>query len=481
MTFTSGNDWAKACCLPSGSHRVYRVTKRKLTSRDAARILADEVGVEPGQVSMCGWKDRQGVTVQHMSVPQGRDLRIDSSELKIQAVGFAKEALASDDSRGNAFEIRVRDLGSHELRILRENLEVVRTSGVANYFDDQRFGNLTHRQGWIARDLMRGDHERALMSILAAPSPHDDERRGHFKARMREAWGDWVKCLEVARRFREHHSIFEHLQRAPRDFAGAFEFVASRLRLIHLFAYQSHVWNRAVVARIRDTLDVQDRVVMLSEEGKFLSWAGREPIWAERRSVFRLPGPGLEDVHDPDEHEAFRDVLAAERLVPDEFRIEGVPGFQLKGEDRPLVLKPAHMRVRPRENDTENRGRWSVVVRFELPRGAYATLVVKRLFATAVGERPARYDRPRSWHDGNARHGGKGGGGGHRRRREGGGSSHDSEWKSDGARRNRSRRGGSHQGNGSGSSFGRGGGGRGPNDRDGGRPGRGPRNSWNER
>ncbi|MEX1024599.1 MAG: tRNA pseudouridine(13) synthase TruD [Planctomycetota bacterium] len=400
---------AEGVLQASGPHRVYRVTKRKLTSREAARVLAEEAGVEQGQIAMCGWKDRQGITVQHMSVPRGRDVRMDSTELKIDSVGFAQAALDSDNSRGNAFEIRIRDLGPYELGTLRESLDVVRQSGVANYFDDQRFGNLKHNQGWIARDLMQGEHERALKSILAAPSPHDDERRGHFKARMRDAWGDWVQCLEVARRFREHHSIFEHLQRAPTDFAGAFEFVASRLRLIHLFAYQSHIWNRAVAARVGSTLDVSQRVVMYSEEGKLLSWAGREPIWAERRDVFRLPGPGLEDVTDPDEYAAFRDVLAAEGLVADRFRIDGVPGFQLKGEDRPLILRPAHMRVRPRERDTENHDRWSVVVRFELPRGAYATLVVKRLFASSTAARPPRFEGGRR--EGGAKPWGGGGGG----------------------------------------------------------------------
>lgn len=41
-----------------GGHRVYRVTKRKLTSPEAAEVLAKEAGVEIGDVSMAGLKDR---------------------------------------------------------------------------------------------------------------------------------------------------------------------------------------------------------------------------------------------------------------------------------------------------------------------------------------------------------------------------------------------------------------------------------------
>jgi tRNA(Glu) U13 pseudouridine synthase TruD len=67
-----------------------------------------------------------------------------------------------------------------------------------------------------------------------------------------------------------------------------------------------------------------------------------------------------------------------------------VPGFHLKGEERALIVRPAHLRVRPPEPDGLNRGFSAVRVRFELPRGSYATLIVKRLFAEAVGEGRAR-------------------------------------------------------------------------------------------
>ena len=55
-----------------GDHRVYRVTKRKLTSVEAARAIAQEAGVEPNEVHIAGLKDRQGITTQYMSVARGK-------------------------------------------------------------------------------------------------------------------------------------------------------------------------------------------------------------------------------------------------------------------------------------------------------------------------------------------------------------------------------------------------------------------------
>jgi tRNA pseudouridine13 synthase len=284
----------------------------------------------------------------------------------------------------------VRGLEREELDALRANLPLVREQGVVNYFDDQRFGNLRHRQGWIALMLMRGEHEAALKRLLAGPSPHDDRRNAAFKHALGENWGDWRECRDVAGRFGAHHSVFEHLKRTPDDFAGAFEHVATRLRLIHLYAFQSHLWNRVVSTWIAERCEPALQVHAETVEGPLVFPSGPLP-GVGPEATFRLPGPRLADVGDPEQRALYADALAALRMVPADFDIQGVPGFQLKGEERPLQIVPRHLRIRPSEPDPLNRGLRLVKLRFELPRGAYATLVVKRLLARDTN---ARYSRP---------------------------------------------------------------------------------------
>ena len=107
-------------------------------------MLAREAGVQPSDVAMAGLKDRQGVTIQYMSVPGGRAVDFESPELRIEPVGRLDRAISSADSRGNAFEITARALDGPELNAMRRNLPIIREMGVVNYFDDQRFGNLRH-------------------------------------------------------------------------------------------------------------------------------------------------------------------------------------------------------------------------------------------------------------------------------------------------------------------------------------------------
>lgn len=364
-----------------GEYRIYRVTKRKITTPEALDVLAAEAGVEVGRIGLAGWKDRQGITVQYMSIPRGRVVRLQSQELLIETEGFASEPFSSEFSRGNAFEINVRNLLGSDLARMRVNLPLIRQFGYVDYFDDQRFGNLVHGQGWIAKELMLGRHEEALRAMIAAPSPRDNDYFRKFKGSLERCWGDWKACRDVAGRYGAHHSVFEALGRDPEDFAGAFTHVSARFRLIHLYAWQSHLWNRAVTQFMRDSLPLEERVLIDCAEG-VLVMPAREPSSAIlQRASFRLPGECLADVEDPVELTAYEDVLAEEGMVAAQLRIEGVSGFFMKGESRSLMVKPQHLRVRPALDDPLNPGARMVRIRFELPRGSYASLLIKRLFS----------------------------------------------------------------------------------------------------
>jgi tRNA pseudouridine13 synthase len=373
--------------VESGEHRVYRVTKRKLTTQKAVAILAEEAGVERREVGIAGFKDRQAISTQYMSVPGGRPVRVQTGEIRIEFVGFAREPLTSEKSQGNAFELTVRGLSRPDVTLLRTNLPLVREHGLVDYFDDQRFGNLTHGQGWVAKELMLGRPEEALKMLLASRNPSDDDAHRRFKDEVLRDWGDWRACRDHAGRLGEYHSVFEHLAKQPDDFSGAFARVATRLRLIHLFAWQSHLWNRAVADRLRTLLPLQERVLLDCVEGPLVSHAGPLPRALADRPRFPLPGERLEGIDEPEDVALYTAVLAREGMTPAELAVvPEIPGFVLKAELRELVVVPRHLRVRPPEPDTLARGAMQVRVRFELPRGSYASLVVKRLLARPHGQ-----------------------------------------------------------------------------------------------
>ena len=328
-----------------GRHRVYRVTKRKLTSIEAARFLGETAGVSGSDVSMAGLKDKQGVTTQYMSIQKGKRVQYKDQELDIETVGFGRDALSSHDSNGNAFQIIARDLGASEVVKIRSSLDSVREHGLPNYFDEQRFGNLRHNQGWIAKGLMLGQTDQALKRLLTAVSDYDPEREKSMKVALARKWGNWRACRDVAGRFGRHHSVFEHLRRDVDDFAGAFRFVASRIRLIHLYAWQSHVWNRALARHFDGCTPSREKFVVRTAEGPQVFPKGLGMMPAEWEGSLPLPGNRLAGVDHSDQVALFEAVLKREDLTRSQFAIEGVPGFVLKPEPRPALVRDGRVGV----------------------------------------------------------------------------------------------------------------------------------------
>ena len=379
--------------LGPGDHTLHRVTKKGLTTFEAADVLARGAGVERDRIAYAGLKDKDGITGQFMTVEGGRPYRHKEPQLTITPIGSAKRALTSDDVEGNAFEVVVRDLTGDDMRRLRINLAQVREHGLPNYFDDQRFGCLRHGQGFVVRDLLRGDFEAALKALLTAPSPFGAEKVEAYKAGIARRWGDWGELRSYCRD-RRGSSVFAHLAEHPGDFAGALERgIASREKTIHLFAYQSYLWNRALGLEVLRVVPEEDRVWLPGDAGPLPTWRTLSPEARAELESFELPllGPGVELGDRARRH--YEAVFRAEGFRMEDFLALDLSGFRPLAEPRAIGMDPEFLRAAPSEPDELHRKKQKMRVRFTLPRGRYATLVLKRLLApTEAGAR-----RPRLW------------------------------------------------------------------------------------
>jgi tRNA pseudouridine13 synthase len=363
-----------------GEHHVHVLTKEKLDTLTALARVAHVAGIPRTAISFAGLKDRQGITEQWISLPNLK-VQIDEPGLQVKYVGRSDQPVTSKQNQGNHFVIVVRGLTMGEAGRLRRNLPAVLKAGLPNYFDDQRFGCLKHGQGFIVAELLRGRAEKALRSLIATPSNEAEGGDVALKRMLSRHWGDWEACRDVARGplFRP---IFEHLIKRPRDFPGAIAKVTQRLKLIHLYAFQSFLWNRAVSRYLERFIPDRERVRLRTLAGEHQAWrylpqdkpdlllSAELPLVAHNTEfkdrLFRALTLGVLD----------EGGLSLPRLQGSE-----VAGMVFKEELRPLVLKPLDLRVGPLQTDEENAGRSKVKIEFALPRGAYATLVVKRLFA----------------------------------------------------------------------------------------------------
>ena len=225
-----------------GEFYVHVLRKEKLDTPRALALVAQEAGVSRGDIAFAGLKDRQGQTEQWITI-RGRRFDFRGGGVEVRFKGRTARPLTSKMSRGNHFDIQVRDLGEADVERLLRRLPLIRRCGFPNYFDDQRFGCLKHGQGFAQRNVLRGEWETALHRLLARPSKVALTGDVKLKRLLERHWGDWEACASFSRG-PLYGKVFQHLVRRPDDFRGALELMPTRVKLINAYAWQSMVWNR---------------------------------------------------------------------------------------------------------------------------------------------------------------------------------------------------------------------------------------------
>lgn len=372
-----------------GEYFVHVLRKEKLDTQEALARLARMANVRREDLAFAGLKDRQGRTEQWISI-RGKRFEYRSRNLTVLFRGRTDRPVNSQMSRGNRFEIVVRDLGREEVATIQANAARIELEGLPNYFDDQRFGCLRHGQGFVMRSILLGDHEEALRKLIAHPSPIAITGDVKLKRVLAKRWGDWEACAGVARG-PVYQRVFEHLREKRGGFREALELLPTRVKLIHSFAYQSYLWNRAVDRMLHGMLARGARVSLRSLTGWLTAWDKpfREVLADLKQLDTPLHGPEG-PAGSPEFRKAVQEILVEQGLRQVDLDAAAIPGMKWRAEERALGVRPRQFSLSEDSPDETERGRRKVSLAFALPRGSYATLVVKRLLAgVESGRRPA--------------------------------------------------------------------------------------------
>jgi tRNA pseudouridine13 synthase len=378
--------------VENGPFRVYLMDKQKISTFDAVLRIQSRFGLKPGSVSYCGLKDKQGRTEQLIAV-KGFDIDMQDEDLRVKFMGRTDKALSSANTTSNRFAVTVREIRESELSEVTMAAAEVNRLGVVNYFDSQRFGSLKHGQGFIAKELLRGDFETALRNFLAKPSELDRTDDAKVKAFWRDNWGNWTaKCpfAANARYFR----ILKSLRDEPTDFVKAFLAIDSDQRAMQLFTYQSYIWNESA-RRLLQLLLSRDAIFpMPYQAGTLLLHKDAPPDILRKMREMTVPllAPNT-TFTDPVVEEAVNWVLGKEKLKLEDLRIKESPKLLFfKHEERPFTVVPQKLVVGRQQPDEMNRGFIKVNIAFTLPPGSYATLMVKRIFHFGVRKEDEKYE-----------------------------------------------------------------------------------------
>jgi tRNA pseudouridine13 synthase len=363
----------------AGRFAFYRLTKRGVGTLEALEEIRRRWNLSARQISYGGLKDRHAVTIQYLTILDGPDRGFRERGLDLEPLGRLTHPYGPNQFKGNRFTVVLRDLSNEKADAARVALEELPRDGLPNYFDDQRFGSVGFDGDFIARAWLVGDHERALRLAIAEPNPSDRPDARNEKAILREAWGNWAEAK--ARLPRSHaRSLVTYLVDHPTDFRGAFARVRRELRSLYFSAFQSHLWNLQLAALIERTTRPEQRAKVEFKVATLPIHRGLDADQAALLAQARLPLPASR-TQLPEEgivREAVLEVISRFGLTWDQLRVKHLKDVFFSKGDRPAIFFAEGL-IQRTEADDLYPGRKKIALGFELPKGAYATLVVKRV------------------------------------------------------------------------------------------------------
>jgi tRNA pseudouridine13 synthase len=371
---------------PDGPFAFYRLHKIGWTTPDAIQAIARRWDLRWNQFGYGGLKDRHADTTQFLTILHGPKRNLSHQRIELTHLGQTYQPYNSRDIRANRFGITVRHLTALEEAAITTAVESVKRTGVPNYFDDQRFGSVTADGRFVARELVHGRFEEALKLALVAPYEFDRADEKREKQILTQHWGEWPACK--AKLPKGHaRSLVTYLCDHPTNFKGAVARLRPELQGLYLSAYQSELWNRVLAKWIAANFPPEQLGTIRQHRGDQPAPISVPEELADRwnQLVIPLPSPRLKPEPSADYLPHLEAVLAEEQLTLKQLKVQGMDKpFFSKGE-RARCLRPDGLTIVALDDDL-NPGRRKLTLRFDLPRGCYATMVVKRLVGQTAGD-----------------------------------------------------------------------------------------------
>lgn len=363
--------------LSSGPFAVYRLDKSGIGTPEAIAEILKIWNLPRRAVGYGGLKDRHAETTQTVTLFKGPQRSLEQRGFRLEYLGQASREFHAKDIIANEFEVTLRDLAPSAAEQMQALLPAV-AAGVPNYFDDQRFGSLGESGQFVAQPWCLGDYERALYLAIAEANVHDRPREREQKEVLRSLWGSWAECKQ--RLDRSHRrSIVTYLADHPTDFRRALALLRSDLRSIYMAAFQSYLWNEVVSQWLQQSLPAGGWYTKRGAANDLTFWSQPSEAILATVSELEIPLPSARQHHWPEGIAAILErVLEPLGMQPHQIRVKYPRDtFFSKGSRR--VLLRSEGLAGTLADDELTPGRQKLTLRFTLPRGAYATMIVKCL------------------------------------------------------------------------------------------------------
>jgi tRNA pseudouridine13 synthase len=320
----------------TGPFAVFRLVKVWLNTEQAVEIISRRFHIPSSIIKYSGTKDKHANTTQYISIPNRAgisDIRLDEDNLKLEHVGYSEEPLSLGTLKGNRFIITLRELSQGEIKALEHNRKNRAGFIVPNYFDEQRFSSNNYN---IGLNILKRNYKKAI----------------EYLCESRDIYADTARIYLAAH---------------PNDYIGALQHIPRKTLLMFIHSVQSAIFNQ-VLAKILEEHSSGDKStynIVPYRLGNFLYYKDQSR-YSECIEELELIGFDTQNIH----HHT-KEILESTGLSPRDFIIKALPELSVEGTKRKCFVNVENLEIELMDD--------RAIVQFELPKGAYATNVLKAL------------------------------------------------------------------------------------------------------
>jgi tRNA pseudouridine13 synthase len=366
-----------------GTHAFFLMEKTGLTTAEALRAVAQALGKRDRDIGYAGLKDAYAVTRQWISIEHidpDRVLRLRLKNIRFLECGRHDNKLKIGHLKGNRFRIRLHGLrcpmAQAETRA-QEILSALCERGMPNAFGPQRFGNRANGH-LLGRAVLLNQREVFLDLLMG--EPRSDDSPNEFRVRTLYSQGQFAKALKTCPGYlMDTRRILRALVKNQGEKHKAFNFVSPGLIRFLVTAYQSHLFNQVLSARMPhiDRLMAGDIACSHSNGGCFRV---EDPVLEQDRCTrFEISPTGPIYSLSMTRPDADAGRIENAVLAREEISLLAQSAYMKKnvarGARRPLRVQPTHTSI----SRGGCRSGDYLELKFDLPAGCYATILLREI------------------------------------------------------------------------------------------------------
>jgi tRNA pseudouridine13 synthase len=359
----------------SGTHTLVKIEKTGISTFEAIKRICCEIGFNQRDVGSAGLKDTKGVTRQWLSFEHVEPAKFESLDIpKLKVVSSTRHGnkLKRGHLAGNRFEIAVREVSEADAEHARATLDLLAKRGVPNWYDSQRFGRRGDT-GDLGFALLAQDYELFFKLFLGTPETERDEQTRD--ARKAFEGGELENALQLFPGWANNERIALKAVIAHGQTLKAMQKIPQKLKLLFLSAAQSTMFNQLLDKRF-DAYD-QIRTGDLAMKGSGATFIV-EDAESERARAKAGEISATGPIFGHRMQQPTGEVLELEQSILNERGLDEQAfklgkGLSQKGDRRPLRF------MLTEASCTHDAATGILHVQFRLPKGCYATVVLKEI------------------------------------------------------------------------------------------------------